>query len=148
MAQVPIFSHILVPTDGSRASINAARLAIRLAAAHGAKLTFVYVVDSAVSEELTRHSKKTAEQTRRDLEVSGQRYLDYLTRLAKEQGLTAKQVLRHGNPHNEIISLAHEEGVDLIVMGEVGRRGARRMLMGSVAERVIGYACCPVLVTR
>ena len=148
MPGTSLFSHILVPTDGSTSSINAAKLAIRLAASHRSRLTFAYVVDSAVLEELTRHSQKTAQQVQHELEMNGQRYLDYLVRLAQQERLNIKQVLRRGNPHSEIISLADEEGVDLIVMGEVGRRGARRMLMGSVAERVIGYARCPVLVTK
>ena len=148
MTGTPLFSHILVPTDGSNSSIKAARLAIRLAASHGARLTSAYVVDSAVLEELTRHSQKTAQQVQHEMEMNGQRYLDYIARLASEHGIDAKQAIRQGNPHSEIISLADEEAVDLIVMGEIGRRGARRMLMGSVAERVIGYARCPVLVTK
>ncbi|MBC7260826.1 MAG: universal stress protein, partial [Chloroflexi bacterium] len=79
---------------------------------------------------------------------TGQRYLNYLTRLATDANLKTKQVIRYGTPYSEITSLANEEGADLIVIGQVGRHGPRRILIGSVTERVIEYANCPVLVVK
>ena len=142
------FTHILVPTDGSETSINAGRLAIQIAALHNIPITFVYVVDSAVVDEIAGVTSKTAEMVHRELEANGRRYLDYLSRLARDRGLQTDQVVRHGIPHSEIANLAREQGMDLIVIGQVGRRGPRRVLIGSVAERVIEYAPCPVLVVR
>ena len=55
---------------------------------------------------------------------------------------------RIGDPTKEILGLAHEIGADLIVVGTHGRRGIQRMLMGSVAEKIVRYASCPVLVMR
>jgi len=142
------FTHILVPTDGSETSINAGRLAIQIAALHNIPITFVYVVDSAVVDEIAGATSKTAEMVHRELEANGRRYLDYLSRLARDRGLQTDQVVRHGIPHSEIANLAREQGMDLIVIGQVGRHGPRRVLIGSVAERVIEYAPCPVLVVR
>lgn len=142
------FTHILVPTDGSETSINAGRLAIQIAATHSVSITFVYVVDSAIADEIAGATSKTAETIHRELEDKGRRYLDYLSRLAQDRGLQADQVVRHGIPHSEIADLAREQGVDLIVIGQVGRHGPRRILIGSVAERVIEYAPCPVLVVK
>lgn len=142
------FTHILVPTDGSETSISAGRLAIRIAATHGIPITFVYVVDSAVVYEIAETTSETAEMVHRELETKGRRYLNYLTRMAREMDLEADQVVLSGIPHTEIANLARERGIDLIVIGQVGRRGPRRVLIGSVAERVIEYAPCPVLVVR
>jgi len=142
------FTHILVPTDGSETSINAGRLAIRVATIHEAQITFVYVVDSAIAEEIAGTTSQTIETLQRELENKGRRYLDYLSRLAQERGLQVDQMILHGIPHSGIADLARERDVDLIVIGRVGRHGPRRVHIGSVAERVIEYAPCPVLVVR
>jgi nucleotide-binding universal stress UspA family protein len=62
--------------------------------------------------------------------------------------LTCRRIVRHGTPYSEIEDLAREQNIDLIVMGQVGHRGPRRILIGSVTERVIEYAPCPVLVVK
>ena len=143
-----IFGHILVPTDGSQPSVAAGRLAVQLAASLGAHITFVYVVDTAVVDQLTETSGKLVQQVREELERTGQRYLDHLSRLAVNAGLQVNRLIRHGTPYGEIESLAKEQGVDLIVIGQVGHLGPRRILIGSVTERVIEYAPCPVLVVK
>jgi nucleotide-binding universal stress UspA family protein len=148
MERQAMFRHILVPTDGSRPSITAGRLAVRLAASLGAQITFVYVVDTAVVDELAETSGKLAQQVRQELERTGQRYLDHLSRLAADAGLQVSRLIQHGTPYGEIDSLAREQDIDLIVIGQVGHRGPRRILIGSVTERVIEYAPCPVLVVK
>ena len=149
MAEIQrLFHHILVPTDGSQHSIAAGRLGVQLAALHQARITFVYVVDATVAQKVAGASGEEATQVQSELELSGQRYLDYLCRLASEANLTSNQVLRHGVPFSEITDLAREQGVDLIVIGQVGGGGPRRILIGSVTERVIEHAPCPVLVVK
>jgi nucleotide-binding universal stress UspA family protein len=69
------------------------------------------------------------------------------TALAAE-GVTARGVVRVGAPWSEIVNLAREEHADMIVMGTQGRTGLDRLLLGSVAERVIRQAPCPVLTVR
>jgi nucleotide-binding universal stress UspA family protein len=142
------FTHILVPTDGSETSIHAGRLAIQVAAASHARITLVYVVteDTAIVGKIAAAASKTLETTRRDLEDKGQRYLDYLSRLAQERNVQVEGMIRHGVPHNEIANLARERKADLIVIGRVGSHGPRSARIGPVAERVIEYAPCPVLV--
>ncbi len=141
-----LFRHILVPTDGSESSVAAGQLAIRLAAVHKARMTFLYIIDDTVVEQVADASGRAADQVRSEMQVTGQRYVDHLQRLATEAGLTANKVVRSGIPHNEIRNLVQQQSVDLIVMGRVGRLGPRRILIGSVTERVIEYAPCPVLV--
>jgi nucleotide-binding universal stress UspA family protein len=149
MAEIQtLFHHILIPTDGSQLSIAAGRLAVQLAALHKARITFVYVVDTTIAEGVADASGKEAKRVQSELELSGQRYLGYLSRLASEADLVSNQVIRHGVPYREITALAREQGVDLIVIGQVGSRGPRRILIGSVTERVIEHAPCPVLVVK
>jgi nucleotide-binding universal stress UspA family protein len=142
------FHHILAPINGSQSSVMAGRLAVQLTALHRARITFVYVVDDTVVEELAGVSGRVAKRVQSELELSGQRSLDYLSRLASEAELTSNQVIRHGVPYREISNLAREQAVDLIVIGQVGSRGPRRILIGSVTERVIEHAPCPVLVVK
>ena len=143
-----IFHHILAPVDGSGPAMEAGRFAIQLAALYEARIAFVYVVDTVLVDDLVALSGKPAEQVRQDLEVTGQRYLGHLARLAAEAQLEVDQVIRHGTPYLEITRLAQERGVDLIVIAQVGRHGLPRILVGSVTERVIEYAPCPVLVVK
>jgi nucleotide-binding universal stress UspA family protein len=144
----PLFRHILAPIDGSQPAVQAGKMAVRLAALHQCELTFAYVVDDSVAEELSRTSKKNAGEIEQELMNSGQRSLDYLGRLASEAGVNADEIIRRGDPCNEITNLANEKAVDLIVIGQVGSRGLRRVLIGCVTERVIEYARCPVLVVK
>jgi nucleotide-binding universal stress UspA family protein len=146
MEQKSPFTHILIPTDGSDNSIRAGRLAVEMAILHHAQVTLVYVVDSATVDEIAAATAKTSAAINRELELQGRRYLDYLARLAEASNVQAEQVILQGTPYREIAELARERDVDLIVIGRVGCRGARCALVGSVAERVIEYAHCPVLV--
>jgi nucleotide-binding universal stress UspA family protein len=146
MEERSLFKHILVPTDGSENSVQAGRMAIQMAALHHSQVTLAYVVDSATVDEIAAATAKTSAAIRRELELQGRRYLDYLARLAGASNVQAEQVIREGTPYREIADLARECRIDLIVIGRVGCRGARCALVGSVAERVIEYAHCPVLV--
>lgn len=143
-----IFRHILAPTDGSGPSVAAGKLAIELAASQRARITFVYVVDTLVADEIKDASGKSVSQVQRELARAGERYLDHLARLAAEAQLEADRVLRYGTPHVEIVGLAGEQDVDLVVIAHVGRHGLQRFLIGSVTERVVEYAPCPVLVVK
>ena len=143
-----MFGHILVPVDGSETSIEAGRVTIRLAAIQDSDITFVYVVDGTTVDEIARATSRPAESVHRDLENTGKRYLTYLTHLCEESGLRSQQVIRSGIPHSEIVGFAQEQRVNLIVIGRVGCRGPRCILMGSVAGRVVESAPCPVLVVN
>src|SRR5439155_13800022 len=67
---------------------------------------------------------------------------------AKQNGVTARTVVRTGTAHQEIVDLAADERADLVVMGTHGRRGVSRVFLGSVADRVIRLAPCPLLTVR
>ena len=77
-----------------------------------------------------------------------QRELDKIVTRLRDSGLRARSMLKVGSPFLEIIHTAKAENVDLIVMGTHGRSGLAHVLMGSVAERVVQKAHCPVLAVR
>ena len=75
-------------------------------------------------------------------------YLEEVKKRCEENGVAINTFVREGEPHAKIINLADEVGASLIIMGTHGRKGIKRLLMGSVTERTIGYAKCPVLIIR
>lgn len=137
---------ILIPTDGSDCSSRAAELGIRFAKVFRAEISAIYVIDTVILKEITKVAEK--EVIEQELRAKGERYLKYITKLAEKEGLKTEAILAMGEPHDQIVYYAKSVGADLIVIGTYGRRGAERILIGSVAERVIEYAPCPVLVVR
>ena len=137
---------ILIPTDGSEHSIRAAEYGIGIAKMVGAQIVAVYVVDQVVLDQIAKITQHEAAQ--RELKEDGKGYVDYVVSLAEKEGVSSSSLVREGRPFEQILQVAKESNVDLIVMGTYGRRGTERILIGSVAERVIEYAACPVLVVR
>jgi nucleotide-binding universal stress UspA family protein len=144
----PLFSNILVPVDGSQSSINAGRLAVRLAALARARLTFCYVVDQQSAQRIAESSQKDPRLVEAELAASGDRSRRNMIRLAEEAGVPAEQTIHAGEPFREIGDLARETSADLIIIGQIGRGGLQRVLIGGVTERVIENTACPVLVVR
>jgi nucleotide-binding universal stress UspA family protein len=137
---------ILVPTDGSDYSIRAAEYAISIAKVHSAQIMVVYVIDEVVVDQFSKVTER--ESVEEELKNDGERYARYIVGLAEKENVPASSFIMKGRPFEQIVRLSKELNVDLIVMGTYGRRGAERILLGSVAERVIEYSLCPVLVVK
>jgi nucleotide-binding universal stress UspA family protein len=122
-----------------------------LAAKLQARVTVLHVIDhlpmaeryAAVSPQPNRVSAYLQE-----LEAEVQQRLDAQHKQLQEAGLAGKVLMTHGVPSQTIVAIARDKHVDLIVMGTHGRTGVHHLLMGSVAEKVVRLAPCPVLVTR
>jgi nucleotide-binding universal stress UspA family protein len=125
---------ILYATDFSSYSNQAYFHAVALAENHGASLTVLFVLPSNWSEE---------EGENRDY---WQRQLEQIRPL--DPAIRVRHVLLEGDPAAEIVRFAQDMNMDLIVMGTHGRTGLERMLMGSVAEKVMRDANCSVLVVK
>jgi nucleotide-binding universal stress UspA family protein len=138
---------IVCPTDFSEAAAAAEREAVRLAIAFGAEIVLVHVASEA---PLWRESVFT-DSLLGVFEAQRKWAQDTLAAraaaLAAER-VAARGVVRVGGAWSEIVRLATEEHADMIVMGTQGRTGLHRLLLGSVAERVIRQAPCPVLTVR
>ena len=133
-------SNILVATDGSTNSESALDHAYSVAKDNGSKLTAVKVVPS--DEEMIA----LAPEHIRHMVEKSQGYLDSLEDKYGHNGMRLNTFVREGEPHDQITKLANDLNASLIIMGTHGRKGLSRLLMGSVTERTIGYANCPVMV--
>jgi nucleotide-binding universal stress UspA family protein len=120
----------------------AAARALDLAQAYDSKLTVLSVVDFPT--RLSGQSQKLVDgihQAHRKLVVD-------VTKPALAAQVQAEGIVREGKPYQVIADTARDQKAGLIVMGSHGRTGLKRLLMGSVTERVIGHAPCPVLVVK
>ncbi|HEX7794252.1 MAG TPA: universal stress protein [Vicinamibacterales bacterium] len=137
-------SHILVPHDFSETSAAAVRYAMALARNTHARITFLHVGNSAQAA-FDAEFPIGLEDARED--AIRERLLKIVT--PQEQiEFNPQFVVRPGNPAAEIVRYGDENGVDLIVMGTHGRGFVGHVVMGSVAEKVVRTARCPVLTVR
>lgn len=136
------WKNILLATDGSRYSKTATEKAMDLAMSYGGQLKTVSVVD--VTEEFLTEAPGAVE----DLIRKAKEFVNDVRIMAEAQGIKTETFVREGEAYKVITDFAKEEKATVIVMGSHGRTGLRRLLMGSVTEKVIGYAFCPVLVAR
>ncbi len=133
---------VLIATDGSKYSGIASEKAIDFAQSYGGEVKVVSVVD--VPSEFYAEAPDAVE----DMVGKAKEFVKHIISQAEAAGLKAESFVGEGEAFSVITKLAEKEQVDIIVMGSHGRTGLRRLLMGSVAEKVIGYAPCPILVVR
>ena len=147
-----MYQRILVATDGSTLSKKAVRSAIKLALGLDAELVALYVVPrypmtyfeggmSISPEEVSRTEKRWADK--------GQAVVDEVQQAAQLQGIKAKAVIARSDLVAEsLISAAKKHKCDLIVMASHGRKGLKRVLLGSETQHVLTHSTIPVLVLR
>jgi nucleotide-binding universal stress UspA family protein len=149
---VPTFNKILAPTDFSDDSKLALTYAVTLAQKFSSEIIVVHVdqplAPVMVSELNPGLDVSTMNRIAEEGRLLALKELDGTTASLRESGVKARGLMRVGAPFLEIIHTAQSEGVDLIVMGTHGRTGLAHVLMGSVAERVVNKAPCPVLTVR
>lgn len=145
----PLFREILVPIDGSEPSLEAVQMALRIVViCPECKLTLLYVIDKLVLNELVRFSARSEAEVESELKEQGEKYLELAKKEAQRKGAPAQCRVQKGDPFEEIVAAANSLHADLIIMGHTGRRGTTRVLIGSVTQRVLDYAPCPVLVMK
>ena len=133
---------ILIATDGSKFSEAATEKAIDFAGSYGGELMIMSVVD--VPAEFYGESPDAWD----NLVVKAQAYVDKAKQRAEVSGVKVQAFVREAETWQAIIDMAREKKADTIIMGSHGRTGLKRLLMGSVTEKVIGHAPCPVLVVK
>lgn len=139
---------ILHPTDFSQCAEEAGAHAIRLARALGAELVLLHVlVETPLYGEGLVAMRQVRELYEAQRKWAGET-LEARVAEASAAGAATRWKLSVGVPFEEIVRAAREEGADMIVMGTHGRRGLDRLLLGSVATRVMRLADCPVLTVR
>jgi len=133
---------ILIATDGSEYSRNAARRAMALAKSYGGDLKVVAAAEFALE------SDALAPEVRVKMIDWARHCAADVAAQAERMGIHAECLLREGKAYKVILGVAEEQKADVIVVGSHGRTGLKRLLMGSVTERVVGHAPCPVLVVK
>lgn len=141
-----IYDRILVPTDGSPEGRRAVSHAIELATVHDSTVCGLYVINTVSYNGLPMETSWESVTTL--LQTDSQAALDEVVDLAEAHGVPVETELAEGSPSTEITQFAEAEDCDLIVMGTHGRGGIDRLLLGSVAEKVVRSARVPVLTVR
>jgi nucleotide-binding universal stress UspA family protein len=140
---------VLFATDFSAASRRAFAAAVTLTKSTRAKLTVVYVVPPVIPTVPEQYlDAMTVDRLEQQSRQWAARQLRRVADAAARKGVTATSRLREGDAVREIIRAQRAEHADLIVVGTHGRHGWSKVLLGSVAERVIALAPCPVLAVR
>jgi nucleotide-binding universal stress UspA family protein len=141
--------NILLPTDFSDKAKIALPFAIDLAKKYGAKLHVIHVFDeSAFDPAFFSTSEDTASNYFEKVQAGFQKEIEKIFEGQDYGGVNIITVLSNGNAFVKIIEYAKTNAVDLIVMGTHGRSGLSSIFMGSVTEKVIHKAHCPVLTVR
>jgi nucleotide-binding universal stress UspA family protein len=140
---------ILYASDFSKASRNAFTKAVDLAKAQRAELLVLHVLSIAppfVSEGYV--PPKVWEEIEAGARAEAKRQLNGLMDRARRKGVRVTGLLVLGSPYQDIVRVARRTRADLLVLGTHGRTGLTKVLLGSVAERVLRTASCPVMTVR
>ena len=137
---------ILCPIDHSEGSKEALKYAVTFAMKDEAKLYLLHIIDiRSFNESLDEMSKQIPdEETLEQLRI---KLLDCIPEEIRED-MDVEAIVVQGIPFAEIISTAREKEIDMIVIGSHGRTGIAHMMLGSVSEKVVRKAPCPVLTVR
>jgi universal stress protein A len=140
--------HLLAPTDFSEYSKEAVSYALELAQKFGAKLSLLHVVEPPPYSMEGLVPSGAGGDLLDDLERQASAELAQVLPQAKDAKVEVRRYVVVGSPFRKIIESAEADKVDLIVMATHGRTGLSHLVMGSVAERVVRTAPCPVLTIR
>lgn len=140
---------IVVPTDFSDASLSALHYAAELARKWEAEIHLLYIVEKLPQILSTVNYEEAKDNFINSVEDSARKKLKELANTSEEDiSTTVKPIMRNGVNYEEIIKYADEVKSELIVIATHGRSGILYTLLGSVAEKVIQLAKCPVLVVK
>ena len=147
-----MFEKVLLTTDGSRFAEDAAQVAIGLAKQCDAEVRVLTVVEHppyyGTPEASALYDAELYRSLSAELEKLGQEAVDRLAKIVQDAGLETTSTVRRGSPADEIVAEAKDWEAGIIVVSTHGRTGLSRLVLGSVANRVVNHAPCPVLLFR
>jgi nucleotide-binding universal stress UspA family protein len=138
---------IMIATDGSDASKKAARVGIELACRSRGIVTTVYVVDVLRLSHIPGYAAFPGlkEKLLMLMEKEGLEATEDVEDMAKDAGIDCRKIVARGDPSEELLRISKEMGVNMLIMGNIGRTGLDKILLGSVAEKVVRDSTVPVL---
>lgn len=135
--------NVLLPLDFSEPSMKATEYAVELAKRFDATLHLLHVIEDPVVYLPMFESYPLP--TREQFETYARERLENWITAEDSEGLKVESHFRHGKPFTEVIDYAEDSNIDLIVIGTHGRGMALHVILGSVAEKIVRKAPCPVL---
>jgi nucleotide-binding universal stress UspA family protein len=146
-----MYDDILVPTDGSETAEAAVDQAVDLAEKYGATVHALYVVDVdatnlALGTEQVERVRRGDLDEMPEVKAKADEATGYVADAAAERGIAVEEHVTAGSPARAIRKFVEDNDVDLVVMGSHGRSGLSRVVLGSVAEKVLRRTRLPVLV--
>lgn len=139
---------ILYASDFSSPSRRAFDTALGIAKSLNARLTIVSVLAPVLTVPDQYIDAVTLDQLDKQARRWSSQQLERLVERARKAGISASAVLRDGDPADQIVRACRATKSDLIIVGTHGRRGLTKFFLGSVAERVVSTASCPVVTVR
>lgn len=127
---------VLLATDGSESAKKAEIAALRISKSYNIRMSALYVVNVPSTSEQAESIKY------------GEKVLDDVVEDGKKMGVEVQKILKLGSPSESILNVAKSLKVHTIVVGSEGKKGIKRVLLGSVAENIVRNAQCSVLVAR
>jgi len=147
-----VFERILIATDGSKHSEKAAEKGIEMAKLSQGTITAVYVVDIGKEYAIGDMSLNVTDDIiagiRSSLQKQGESATKQIEEMAKTAGVPVERRVLEGHPAEDILKLAEDSKMSLIVVGSIGVTGLDKFLLGSVTEKVVRNSKVPVLVVR
>lgn len=147
-----MFERILIATDGSKHSEKAAEKGIEMAKLSQGTITAVYVVDIGKEYAIGDMSLNVTDDIiagiRSSLQKQGESATKQIEEMAKTAGVPVERRVLEGHPAEDILKLAEDSKMSLIVVGSIGVTGLDKFLLGSVTEKVVRNSKVPVLVVR
>jgi len=139
--------NILMPTDFSKRSLAAAEYALELASQYNAKLHILHVLEKTPPVLAIRSFDLSEEKIIESIENDAKESMEAAIKsINNEKNVELVPVIRKGIDYEEIVKYSEENDIDVIVIATKGRTGLMHTLIGSVAEKVVRHASCPVLV--
>ena len=150
-----VFERILIATDGSKNSEKAAKVGIELAKVSEGKVIIVYVADigkympsAGLISPFGGVSPEAIDNIVVSIREAGIKATLQVNELARAAEVPSEWMIVEGNPPSEILRIAEDENIDVIVIGNIGKTGLEKFLMGRVAEKVARNSKRPVLIVR
>lgn len=141
-----MYDRILIPFDGTDEARRGAEHGIELAAAVGASVNALYVIDLPGAPR-TVYVRDDEDEMREEYRSYGEEVTAEICDMAAEAGIECSTAIKSGTPAEEIVEYAEDEGVDAIVMGSA-YQGRFRAILGSTSDKVVRTSTVPVITTR
>jgi len=148
-----MFEKILIATDGSKHSDRAAEAGIEMAKLYSSAVTALFVMDigkeyGPLGDLISKVADDLIAGIRSNLQDQGEKATKKVEEMAKMADIAVTRKITEGYPAEDIIRVAKEGDMNLIVIGGIGATGLERFLLGSVADKVVRSSNIPVLVVK